>query len=177
MSPHQPTPTTKRLPVTVMVLPLIFMLAGGVVSYFGARGLLLARESVGWPSVDGVVVASEVSQSRSSKGGTTYHAEVMYDYEVDQTIYSSNRIGYGDYGSSNPGHARQVVNEYPKGKRVTVFYQQENPEESCLEPGIQQRTFFLPTFGAVFFLAGLAMLIYLPRAIRRQQEKQEKRGV
>lgn len=154
------------------LFPIPFVIAGAVTLTLGVRSLWFARESSSWPSTSGVVIQSDVETSRGNKG-TTYQAEIMYDYEVDGSTYSSNRVGYGDYGSSNPSPARQMVNRYPKGKSVTVYYQEEDPEQSCLEPGIHGRTYFLPSFGAVFFFAGLAMWIYLPRVIRRQNQSAE----
>lgn len=151
------------------LFPIPFVIAGAVTLTLGVRSLWFARESSSWPSTSGVVIHSDVETSRGNKG-TTYQAEIMYDYEVDGSTYSSNRVGYGDYGSSNPSPARQMVNRYPKGKSVTVYYQEEDPEQSCLEPGVHGRTYFLPSFGAVFFFAGLGMWIYLPRVVRKQNQ-------
>ncbi len=114
-------------------------------------------------------MSSDLDRNRGDDG-TTYSAEILYDYKVDGETYSSNRVGYGDYGSSNPSGARKVVNKYPEGLELEVFYMPDKPDESVLEVGIQKRTYFLPAFGAVFFVVGLAMFIFLPKLLNKQVE-------
>lgn len=155
------------------VFPLIFIAVGlGTVS-IGIRGLIQANASADWPSVKGRVVSSSVDQQRSSKnnGGTstTYHAEVLYEFAVGGTTYNGNRVAYGDYGSSNPAHARRIVNQYPEGETVTVHYMPDDPEQSVLEPGVQMQAWILPGIGSVFLFAGCLMAAFLPGALRKQQ--------
>jgi hypothetical protein len=151
------------------IFPLIFVAVGASVAFFGIRALVRAKASVAWPTTQGKVVSSSVEYHRSDKGGGTYHAEVMYDFSVNDTSFTGNRIAYGDYGSSNPSHARQVVNRYLKGQSVTVHYMPSNPEECLLEPGVKGQSFFLPGFGLIFFTAGSVMAVFLPRAMRKQE--------
>lgn len=153
------------------IFPLIFILVGASVGFFGFRGLIRAKASVNWPMVEGKIVESTVDRSTSNSNGsssTTYQAAVLYDYSVDGTLFSSDCVAYGDYGTSSPSHARDIVNRYPKDKVVTVRYMPGNPEESLLEPGIQGQSWFLPAFGLIFFTVGIVMAIILPNVIRRQ---------
>lgn len=76
------------------LFPLPFLIAGANVMFFGLRSMDRAKASTEWPSVRGVVVLSEVD-SRGGHRGTSYFAEVLYDYEVDGAKHCSNRIGYG----------------------------------------------------------------------------------
>lgn len=151
------------------IFPLPFLIIGACVLFFGFRSMGRAKASLEWPSVNGVVASSEIDKKRGDNG-TTYSAEILYDYEVGGVTYSSNRVGYGDFGSSDPSWARKVVNRYPQGKEVTVYYMPDKPEESTLEKGVHKKTYLLPAFGSVFFLAGLAMFVYLPKLIAKQAE-------
>lgn len=63
---------------------------------------------------------------KNSKNGTTYKAEIFYDYKVNGTKHSSNRVGYGDFSSSNPSCARSVANQYPAGKMWMFFICRRN---------------------------------------------------
>lgn len=121
------------------IFPLPFIIAGALTLYFGCRNLQRAKESTTWPTAQGVVQRSSVEYHRSDNGGGTYHAEVMYDFTANGTTFSGDRVAFGDYGSSNPSHARRIVNEYPKGRNVTVHYTQENPEVCVLSPGSKAR--------------------------------------
>jgi len=153
------------------IFPLIFILVGAGVAFFGVRGLIRASASTDWPTAQGQIMASSVDRRRSSSsnGGssTTYQAEILYQYSVADTAFNSNRVAYGDYGSSSPSHARRIVNRYPVGKTVIVYYMPDNPEESLLEPGLQMQSWFLPGFGFIFFTVGSLMAVFLPKAMAK----------
>ncbi len=154
------------------VFPLIFVAVGASLAVFGVRGLLRARDSVAWPSVQGRIVESSVERHHrsGSKGGSssTYHAEILYEFAVDGTTYNGTRVAYGDYGSSNPSHARRIVNRYPAGKNVAVYHLPGNPEECLLEPGVKGQAWVLPGIGLIFFGAGILMTVFLPIALRKK---------
>lgn len=165
-SSKQMSPGTKF--IFLWIFSLIFVVVGASAAVFGICELIRAKVSVDWPTTQGKVVASSVEYHVSDEEGVTYHAEVMYDFSVNNTTFSGNRIAYGDYGSSNPSHARRIVDRYPKGKSVTVHYMPGNPEECLLEPGIKRQSFFLPGFGLIFFTVGSLMAILLPKAMKKQ---------
>ena len=153
------------------ILPLIFIVAGVSVAYFGFRGLVRAKASLDWPSAPGKIIASSVEKHRSSRSNgrssTTYHAEIRYAFSVDGRSLTGSRVAYGDYGSSDPDHAREIAGRYPVGKPVTVYYMPENPEESLLEPGLKWQAWMMPAFGLVFFFVGGLMAVLLPKAMAK----------
>lgn len=149
------------------IFPFIFLAVGAGVSYVGVQDIFNAQASEEWPYTYGTIITSEVEYHHSNEGSGTYHARVMYDYEVQGVLYSGDQVAYGDYGSSSPSHARQIVNRYPKAQQVTVFYDPYTPKEAVLEPGLKGQAFFLPIFGSVFFLAGLLMAIFLPKQFHK----------
>lgn len=136
------------------ILPLIAVVVGIVIAFFGIQGLIRVKASLDWPSTQGKVISSSVEQNSNSKS-TTYHAEILYEFDVNGTTFKGNCVSYGDYGSSNPSHAQQIVNRYPKYMSVIVHYMPGNPGESLLEPGVQIQTWFLPAAGLVFFTLGI----------------------
>lgn len=148
------------------LFPLPFMIAGGITLYFGIQNLIRSKQSTEWPTVVGIVKISDVEYSRSSDGPGTHHANVQYDFIINGTTYSGDEVAYGDYGSSNSSHARKIVNRYPVGKEVKVYYLPDDPYECVLEPGTKLQAWFLPGFGMIFFTVGTAMLIFLPRLMK-----------
>jgi hypothetical protein len=146
----------------------IFILVGGSIIFFGLKTLKTASDSTQWPTVAGTVTSSSVISKTGDKGGVTYKAEVLYEYHAGGQTQLSNEVAYGGYGSSNPSNAQNAVNRYPKGKRVTVHYSPNDPTKAVLEPGISTKTFFLPGFGSVFFLAGCAIFYFAPKMNQRQ---------
>lgn len=65
----------------------------------------MAKESRGWPSVPGLITASEITSNTSvgvgdSPSKTSYHTKVSYRYRVQGHYYASARVTFGSVGSS-----------------------------------------------------------------------------
>ena len=108
-----------------------------------------------WPTSPGRVVSSSVVH-RGTDGDLTYYAEVVYEFNVNNTTFSGKRISYGDHGTGNPSHAQEIVNRYPQDKNVTVSYMPNNPKECLLEVGVKGHA-FMPAFGLLFFTVGISV--------------------
>ncbi len=161
------------------IFPLPFAIVGAVTFFFGVRGVIRAGQSSSWPTAEGKILSSSVERhtSRDKDGSsTTYHAEVCYEFTVNGQAYQGDRVAYGDYGSSSSSHAWRIVRRYPEGKAVTVHYMPDDPGECVLEAGRKLQAWFLPGFGLVFLVAGLAMLIFLPKVLRRAGKLREPPG-
>lgn len=150
------------------IFPLPFILAGGAVLAFGLRNVNRANSSTHWPTAEAVIRESRVASHSGNKGGTTYSAEVRYEFTVAGVVHSGDSVGFGDFGSSDSDKYRRIVNRYPVGSKTKVSYMPEDPSVVVLEPGVKGQTWFLPGAGAVFFLAGCAMAVFLPRTLRKQ---------
>ena len=155
------------------VFPLMFVVAGAGAALFGMRELIRARPALDWPSTQGKVVASSVEHRRGTRGNgrsrTSYLAKVLYEFSVEGTMFNGDRIAYGEYGSSSPSDARRIVDRYPRGKSVTVYYMPDNPEECLLEPGLKSQLWFLLGFGLIFVTVGSLTAVFLPRVMRKQE--------
>lgn len=149
------------------IFPWVFILLGVGIGYAGIATLLRAHASTEWPVVEGRVMHAAVEHKRGNKGGTTYSAEVQYDYVVNGVTHSSNRVAFGSISSSDPSGARNVVNRYPKGKTVAVRHSPEDPSLSVLEPGVHGSAWFVPAFGGAFFLVGCCAAWFIPRSFNR----------
>ena len=119
----------------------------------------MARESRGWPSVPGLITASEISSNTSvgaygSETKTTYHPKVSYGYRVQGRDYQSSRVTFGSLGSSYE-RAKEVANRYPLGMDVAIFYNPANPAQAVLESGKEPSLVENGLGSAVFALAGM----------------------
>ena len=82
---------------------ILFLIVGIAVSFWGYTMFKQARESKNWPTTNGKVTFSEVKSSLrrstdSRKPSTTmYSAEVLYEYTVNGSIYTSKKVSLGDY--------------------------------------------------------------------------------
>jgi hypothetical protein len=57
---------------------------------------------------------------------------IQYNYRVNSMIFSSARISY------YPTEGCSVMNQYPLGKQVKVYYDPANPSFAVLEPGLEK---------------------------------------
>lgn len=144
------------LPVALLVLGL-----GAFVVLISVVGLYKFRASKTWLWTTGEITSAEmekhVSQGRSRS--VTYHAAIVYDYSVQGTKYSGHRVAFGEYGTSNPNHARQILNYYPVGKQVNVHYNPSKPEDSVLERRLGSAVYIGLLVGAAVFVLGLLLTI------------------
>jgi hypothetical protein len=147
--------------VTSVILSVIFLIVGVGLSIWGWNTLRNAQKSESWPTVNGEITGSYV-RTDNDDDGTTYHAEVAYQYVVNDTRYNADTVSFGQYGSSDRSHAGDVVARYAEGDRVTVFYNPEAPETAVLEPGVTWSSYMLLAFGLCFSIVplfiGLGML-------------------
>lgn len=154
------------------IFPLIFLAVGFGVFWKGSSDMEMAKKSETWPTVEGKILSSEVVRktSSSSNGGssTTYHAEVDYQYTVDGKKYFSDRVSFGQYGSSDRGHASGIVNIFSEGKKVPVYYDPEDPKTSVLDTRSGFGSWIMLIVGSVFGVAGIVMFWKLPAAMNKR---------
>jgi hypothetical protein len=158
------------------IFPWPFVLAGVVALYLGCRNLQQAKASTTWPATQGVVQHSAIKYRHGDEGDRTYHAEVVYVFELDGHSFTGERVGFGDYGSSSSAYAQRIVNTYTAGKKVTVYYMQENPGNCVLEPGVPWKTWLLPAGGLVFFLVGSRLVVLMSKLPGRNERTEDPAG-
>ncbi len=89
-----------------------------------------------WPSTPGTVLMSTIQLRRA---GTNRHEVpmVVYSYTVGEQMYQSNRIRVGDdprvAQAGSLSSAAHVVQRYPVGAMVQVFFDPADPSASALE--------------------------------------------
>ncbi|MGL1957151.1 MAG: DUF3592 domain-containing protein [Colwellia sp.] len=147
-------------------LPPIILFLGIGIALVGIQSLIKAKESVNWPTAEGVVVSSSVYDSKDRNDNSSksvYHAVVIYEFTVHNLQYSSNVVAFGDYGSADSSYANDIVERYPTGENVTVYYQDNDPEECLLEPGLTAQSFFILGFGLVFLIVGFYFTFFFSK--------------
>jgi hypothetical protein len=148
------------------ILSFVFILLGAALLYFGIESLRTAGATTTWPTVQGRIASSTVQSRNSSKGGKSYHAEIVYEYSVGDALYSANTVAIGEFSWGGRSHAQGLVKRYPAGSDVAVHYSPDNLTMSVLEAGISAKAFLLPGVGAVFICCGLAALLRIARPRR-----------
>lgn len=81
-----------------------------------------------WSQTDGKVISSELTQH--IRGG--YRPSIEYAYFVSGTEYKSSRVYALSSANEMEYYVREIVNAYPPGSTVTVFYKASDPAYSIL---------------------------------------------
>ncbi len=153
-----------------LILPMIFILIGVAVLWFGVAEFLSAKEAANWKSIEGVIDSStivsgirEVRENNRTRRYKEYAVAVAYHFSVDGKIIQGHRIRFGDAVYDAPDAAERDTALYPTGKSVTVYVNPDNPNECLLEREMGSGAFALPALGVLFLIVGLAVAFFLNR--------------
>lgn len=147
---------------------LIFILAGLSFFFFLTGELRSIWECKNWPTVSGTIISSKVGKidrletntlpnSKGMVSRIVYLPTITYNYTVEGRKYRSDRVflwmDAEDY--HKPKTAREIVDRYPVGKEVNVYYKPDNIEEAVLETKIRITHIIFPGIGILFILLGV----------------------
>ncbi|MFA5271334.1 MAG: DUF3592 domain-containing protein [Candidatus Omnitrophota bacterium] len=155
---------TKPLPENIKIIFGICLIFIGLVAILGGNQIQKIKDALAsssWPQTEGKIISSRVESKtntnyaagRTINSAASYFADISYEYTVGDIKYSSKKISFGDYGNSDYSRAEEIINRYPEGKKIQVFYKLSDPNNSVLEPGI-------PISIYVFIGAGVLLLIF-----------------
>lgn len=117
--------------LTVSIIGCTFLLMNGIF-----LGIIVSTQRKmnaiqSWSSTMGTVSNSYLERRRSSKGGSVNYPVVQYSYQVGGQAYHGSKIAPGmEVGGTGAG---KVVERYPAGAQVMVFYDPQNPSDAVLE--------------------------------------------
>jgi len=134
----------------------LVLLAGIGLTVWGWNTLQNARASTAWPTTEGVVISSEVTQSTDDEGSESYYPTVSYTYTINEIVHINNTIKFSDTSYNDLRKAQAVTGNYSVGKNIVVYYDPENPENAVLEPGASGGSYIVLTFGVLLILIALA---------------------
>ncbi len=141
---------------------ILASLAGLAVTIFATNNSLNAHKSKSWPTTEGTIYSSEVT------GSSRYVPKIKYNYYVDTTEYSSERIRLKDMAQyKKQQDAQAVANKFPVDAKVKVYYNPTKADEAILEPGVKGEHIFMLLIGLIIFIAPLVGLIYSIRKARQ----------
>ena len=90
-----------------------------------------------------------------------YRVDLHFVYRVGQRDYVGTTWAWGwtpFYGRREL--AEQVISQYAKGQKVTVYYDPAQPDIAVLEPANRQGSLAPLVFGAICTIAGAALLAF-----------------
>jgi hypothetical protein len=97
------------------------------------------RNSLSWPTTTGKILKTKIYERTDTVvvvGSTDYYVYVKYVYSVDGKEYTSSKVRFTEPSSfMDLKDAQRERAKFPVNKEVDVYYNPDNPESSCLEPG------------------------------------------
>jgi hypothetical protein len=87
------------------------------------------RASRNWPSTPGVISRSAIFSSEGS-----HNLVIEFSYSVGGREYRSQQIRYFGLPRTHRGLV-ELVERYPEGKEVVVYFDPQKPSRAVLEPG------------------------------------------
>jgi len=144
----------------LIIFGVVVIITGAFVLIFSTKDALRAMASASWPNTEGIVTSSRVIETkRSTSSGMPYNRldpEINYEFTISEVKYYGSRIRFGNYDTIG---ANAEIASRPVGKRVTVFYNPQNPSVCALEKNMNWHS-FLPIGIALIFIASGVVLIH-----------------
>jgi hypothetical protein len=119
------------------------------------------------------VVTSSAVESSSSSDGTTYSANIEYEFVVGDATYSGDRHSFFTFGTSSHEHARDIVSRYPVGREITVYHDPGDATENVLEIDTRSFPSIVILFLTPFHCIGIGMLVGGVVQVRNQRRSGE----
>ena len=161
-----------RFPLLSLPKPAVLAAAGLACGYaviqFG-RALLAQR----WATVEGEIIDARIVHTTGRQGREYFESAVSYRYYVDGHPYSSNRLRFGQLTPSSwipvrnyPLAASSLARRYPRGKKISVYYNPRRPDDSVVYRTPDFRVWVILAVGLYLAFAamhgGLWPLVPLP---------------
>ena len=122
--------------ICATVVPIAVFVGLAIFLYRRSKMRDAARQSAqSWVNTMGVVTMSTLQIRRSGNNSRSEVPVVGYQYQVNGQTYTGGTIRAGEqyFNFRVWGEARKVVERYPVGAQVMVYYNPANPAESALE--------------------------------------------
>jgi hypothetical protein len=152
-------PLTSSLPSTSRGAILLALALATLLPCAALPKYLRAKSSVQWPQAKGVITSSHlvVGHFKQMKG---YRGVVQYRYQVGSAEYSGSRFSFGRDHLAVQDAWQKVLDAYPVGKTVDVYYDPRDPGFAILEPGLPGEMALLYKMD-LFFIAAFATALLI----------------
>lgn len=163
--------------IFLRVFPFIFIVVGLILVGFGVYNIYQANASEKWPTTTGEIVSSDVKRHAGEaskpnrRGGqsTTYSPDILFEYDIEGETYTSSKVAFGGVSFNDRADAQRIVDNYPVGKQVTVYYNPKAPDIAVLEVGMSDTIWLLPIFGSIFAGIGLVLFFVFRLMIKKME--------
>ncbi|MFX0156274.1 MAG: DUF3592 domain-containing protein [Candidatus Hodarchaeota archaeon] len=141
---------------------IIFFAIGTLIFILIIRYIVITTRCSRWPVVVGEVTSSEMKPKSKRLAefaeavhtvAGIYQPEIIYTYEIDGEKYTNNTVRpVGRNVYKDKPIVQRVLNLFPVGYKVYIFYNPQNPQKSVLDPWIRFSPIAITIPTALIFL-------------------------
>ncbi|MBL7755563.1 MAG: DUF3592 domain-containing protein [Chitinophagaceae bacterium] len=142
-----------------ILLFIVTLFVGLFLVFLGIYYYKRTKTSENWPFTEGIIVDSDLTKSRDNDGQISYRPEIVFEYKLGNKNYKSNKIdAFINYTSSTSSRALKLINRYPIGTKINVYYDPKMPSFGILEPGLKKGSILLLSIGFILLMFSIVFL-------------------
>lgn len=131
---------------------LVFLfIFGGIITLAGLKLINDAKENLYWPTAEGVITQSFINWDKDRRR----YADIKYSFVVNGETITGFQISSKEMNTSS----EELLKEYPVGKKVTVYYDPDDPYNCYLEPGYSWQSYQAFVIGIIILLVAIGVAI------------------
>ncbi|MCP4349773.1 MAG: DUF3592 domain-containing protein [Desulfobacterales bacterium] len=154
---------------TMLALRLIFIVFIGLpICLIGAggHGLYTSYQiKTKWGVTEARVLSSKVKRFVQPKR-IFYRPYIMYEYEVNGVKYRSNNVSTIGFFDTSYTATKEIIDEHPKGKLITIHYDKKNPDDAVIINNIAMSV--LITGLGIIMISGIFFILFRSPEIIRE---------
>ena len=150
---------------------LFIAIGGGVFVPMALVPSIRLAASTTWQATPCMIVSSSM-RSWSTDDGTSYRADVLYEYQIGAQSWRSNRVEFFGFLSTGYDEAQEILGRYPDHSSATCWFDPRDPSRSVLERQFRPKQ-LLGLIPLVFILAGWGIAHHGWKKIRVRRADKE----
>lgn len=147
---------TQKIPVLFLLLPLVFVIVGGWLSFRCVREHVERFFVSSWPTTSGPITNSSMESIPGNKGGTSYEVKVIYEYSAGGRTFTGTQIHPTYVADWHHESHEKLHNRLSPHSTVRVSYHPTDPSQSYLASQFVSASALPLLAGLMFLGAGLA---------------------
>ena len=146
--------------VFLVFLGLSVAAIGGVFTWLLWDSYERASAMQDWPQVDGLVLSSEVEESKHDEfSPMEYSLKILYGYEWQGEAKTGDQYSArGSLRSKDPSRAADLVKKFPVGKVISVYVSPDDSNNTVLKPDSKAAGYSI-WFPLLFVVGGMGIAI------------------
>jgi hypothetical protein len=167
--------TQQNISLTILkiisLFNIIFLIFSFLIIILGLNFIFKDSIYNRWKTADGIIITSKLDSRKDQDSNITkYAVEIYYEYYVDKIRYIAYNTTSIEMGTTDINFANNIIRQYPKKSKVTVYYNPKSPQESILQTGFNFHSMLLLVLGILLFTISLVLYFFIEKLKRKLNE-------